>query len=185
MVASYAAETESPSAMHLFHWSHASQNVQTCFHRRITNTEVHRPCASLIARLVLSSNHKISAAGFREDPTWYVVPMEDWAIVEICSGLIYASLLPLKPLIKIFVPWLFKLPKMNVDAVRPSRSGVSAYLFGSKEMKRLGLDPRTYVATFPSENTIEKGHGVPTTEAIFIINTYPDMLQKPGKVLIQ
>lgn len=36
----------------------------------------------------------------RSDPTWGVVSAEDWEVVEISSGLICASLVPLRPVFK-------------------------------------------------------------------------------------
>ncbi len=53
-----------------------------------------------MARIILTPARRRSSPNLRADPTWSVVTAEDWAVVEICSGLICASLIPLRPLFK-------------------------------------------------------------------------------------
>ena len=53
-----------------------------------------------MARIVLSPRKRLLAPIIRVDPTWAVVTAEVWAVVEICSGLICASLIPLRPVFK-------------------------------------------------------------------------------------
>lgn len=76
------------------------------------------PCASLIARLVLFA----SAAEFSSDPTWWISKTENWVLAEYSSGLICASLIHLKPIVKMLIPCLLdsphKLPENNRQ-VRP------------------------------------------------------------------
>lgn len=53
-----------------------------------------------MARIILTPSRRRSSPNLRDDPTWSVVTAEDWAVVEICSGLICASLVPLRPLFR-------------------------------------------------------------------------------------
>lgn len=61
-----------------------------------------RPCVSLIARLALFA----SVSQFSSDPTWWISKTENWVLAEYASGLICASLIHLKPLVKALVPCL-------------------------------------------------------------------------------
>ena len=70
-----------------------------------------RPCASLIGRLVLFA----SVAEFSSDPTWWISKTENWVLAEYSSGLICASLIHLKPLVKTLMPCLLDSPRENSE----------------------------------------------------------------------
>lgn len=67
--------------------------------QRETNT-CCRPCVAVIARLIPTTPPEV----FQSDLTWWLVTMQNWSAVEYGSGMICASLILLKPLIKIVFP---------------------------------------------------------------------------------
>ena len=67
--------------------------------KQLTN---HSPCISLVARMAIFT----SAAAFDADPTWWITRTENWVLAEYASGLICASLIHLKPLVKTLLPFL-------------------------------------------------------------------------------
>ena len=118
-----------------------------------------------------------------------MVPAQDWAIVEICSGLICASLVPLKPLVKVGLPCLAEPSQGVLYAARPSRIRASVPAFEPGDMTKLQLDHRMYMTTSAtcggtSEDALEKGQGITVTKDVLIMESYPE-LQIPDKVLIQ
>lgn len=61
---------------------------------------VCRPCVAVVARLIPTTSPKV----FQSDLTWWLITMQNWTAVEYGSGMICASLILLKPLIKIVFP---------------------------------------------------------------------------------
>lgn len=135
------------------------------------------------------SHHRVSGQEFRADAAWFLVPAEIWAIVEIGSGVICASLVPLKPLVKLLVPFLVEIPQQIGSGVRTFRSRASMQVSKARGMTRLKLDPYAHMANSPScaensDNAIEKGEGVTAIEDVLIMESYPDMQHTPEKVVI-
>lgn len=148
------------------------------------------PCASLIARLILSSHHRVSGEKSRADAAWFFAPAENWAIVEICSGIICASLAPLKPLFKLLLPFLVELPQMIASGVRTFRLRAWAQVIKAKDMMRLKLDPYAHMPNSPpcagnSDNTVERGEGVTATKEVSSIESHSDLQHIPEKVVIR
>ena len=144
------------------------------------------PCASLIARLVLSFGNGKQSTSLRQDPTWSAVTAEDWAIVEIGGGLICASLVPLKPLIHRMLPGLFSVSKRISFMMAPARPLTSDSVYEARVSTRFGHDPHTQFNTLArcsrfDETQTDIGNGITVTKDILITESPPEDLQKPEK----
>lgn len=125
----------------------------------------------------------------RADAAWFSVAAENWSIVEICSGIICASLVPVKPLVKLLVPFLVEKSQMIASGVRKFRSRESAQVFKIKEMTSLKTVPYAHMANSPTcagngDDTVERGEGITTTNDLVIMESYPDLQHTPKKALI-
>ncbi|KAL9577381.1 MAG: hypothetical protein Q9212_006398 [Teloschistes hypoglaucus] len=58
------------------------------------------PCVAVVARLIPTTPPEV----FQSDLTWWLITMQNWTAVEYGAGMICASLILLKPLIKILFP---------------------------------------------------------------------------------
>lgn len=135
------------------------------------------------------SHHRVSGKEFRADAAWFLAPAEIWAIVEIGFGVICASLVPLKPLVKLLVPCLVEISQQIGSGVRSFRSRASLQVFKARGMTRLKLDPYAQMANSPpcagnSDHTVERGAGVAATKDVLIMESYPDMQHTPEKVVL-
>lgn len=93
--------------------------------------------------------------------------------MEICSGIICASLVPVKPLVKLLVPFFVEKSQMIASGVRKVRSRASAQVFRTKEMTSLKLDPYAHLANSPtcagkSDDTVERGEGTIPNDVVIV-----------------
>ena len=84
-----------------------------CSGRKLT---IHSPCVSLIARLSIFT----SVSALESDPTWWISNTENWVLAEYCSGLICASMIHLKPLVKMLLPFLLGDTREHSKDVEPA-----------------------------------------------------------------
>ena len=101
----------------------------------------------------------------QEDPTWSVVSLEDWAVVEVSSGLICVSLIPLKPLVKRFFPCLLGTSRRISEEVPPMRLSPSGSALKSKMLPGRRLNRyvdviRSMKSSHKVEHQIESEIGV-------------------------
>ncbi|MCJ1465700.1 hypothetical protein MMC07_004319 [Pseudocyphellaria aurata] len=148
-----------------------------------------RPCVSLIARIVLASRQRVSSQKVRADAAWFFAPAANGAIVEICFGLICASLIPLKPLVKTLVPSLVKMSQAMTSGLRKCRSQVSAQVLKAKSVTRLKHDLYAHMASSPpcaenSNDAVERGEGTTATRDVPVMENFPDLQHISEKATI-
>lgn len=110
--------------------------------------------------------------------------------METCSGIICASLVPLKPLVKLLMPFLVEKSQMIASGVRRFRSRASAQVVKAKDMTRLKCDPYTHMANSPpcavnSDDVVERGEGITVTKDVLLAENHPDLQEALEKVVIR
>ena len=117
-----------------------------------------------------------------------MVSAQDWAIVEVCSGLICASLLHLKPLITTFASSFVQTSQAVMSRVRPSRSWASGRV-DDKVTTIPQQNHPSYTATLAmcaasSEDAVQRYEREIVREDVKTSEIYPEILPTPDKVLI-
>lgn len=116
-----------------------------------------------------------------------MVSAQDWAIVEVCSGLFCASLVHLKPLFTILKSRLLQTSQAVLCKARSSRSRAPGPV--GKDMTMLNHNNPNCKATLikharSSEYAVEGHEGMIMNNDVFTTETCPNTLCTPDKVLI-
>ena len=152
MESPYESSKKAAVVGHLCHWSLVSLRGESLHENTQSLTQKLSPIASLIARLIKIRNIKSSQEAYLSDPTWSVVFLQNWETVEYCSGMICASLIHLKPVIKAIGP----IPLCPTRyAMNGTKTGSGEDPIDSLKSKRQGL---------PGEERLVK-HMVSTSQA--------------------
>lgn len=100
----------------------------------------------MIARIIPTTPPEV----FSSDLTWWLVDMQDWVAVEYGSGMICASLILLKPLIKLLFPRLLGGSLHESPIVPAAAWHALSKRSRSGETARQPVNPHTTVSNMPT-----------------------------------